>query len=298
MPPKNTDPADARSAARPDQPSVIRRFLMWWFSWPASPSVTVNIAVDMTAAQAYLARINAQAGERVSLQHLLCGAVGRTLGAFPMARARIRGHEILAEQAVSVAMPVNLIGHAEGQKRELGMVVVNDAHRLDLRSLAAATRKSVDGERSGKPDNALIRFMLQLGEGLQGPLLHRSLDALDRARLLPRVDQQLRKMAPITTALTNPGAALADAPGVLLRGGSVSIPQRLVHVATLWGITPVQSEVVPVDGIPAVRPMLPVMLVFDHRLMDGVYAGRVLLHFCALLQDPDACFGADGRLQA
>jgi pyruvate/2-oxoglutarate dehydrogenase complex dihydrolipoamide acyltransferase (E2) component len=271
---------------------------MWWFDTPGSPYVNANVAIDMTAAQAYLAALNAQDGPRVSLQHLLCGAVGRTLGEFPMARARILGHHIVPEDRVGVAMPVNLLGHAEGARRELGLVVVEDAQQRDLRSMAETTRETVGNERAGKTDNAFFKTMLRVVEQADGPAMFAALDAFERARRSRRVDARLRRFAPITTGLTNPGAAISELDGVLVRGASVQIPMKLVHVATLWGITPIQQEVIPVDGQPAVRPMLPVLLTFDHRLMDGVYAGRVLKRFAAILLDPEPVFGPAGRRTA
>ena len=57
---------------------------------------------------------------------------------------------------------------------------------------------------------------------------------------------------------------------------------------------PVQDEVIPVDGRPEVRPVLPVILVFDHRLFDGVMASRLLTRFASMLQDPASVFGPDG----
>ena len=40
--------------------------------------------------------------------------------------------------------------------------------------------------------------------------------------------------------------------------------------------------------------MLPLVLVFDHRLFDGVIAGRLLAHLAGMLRDPEATFGVDG----
>ena len=40
--------------------------------------------------------------------------------------------------------------------------------------------------------------------------------------------------------------------------------------------------------------MLPMMLLFDHRLIDGVMAGRLAKTFGELLRDPGAAFGPDG----
>jgi len=104
--------------------------------------------------------------------------------------------------------------------------------------------------------------------------------------------------APFTTGLTNPGASISGAEGLWLRGGALSLPSRLAHVGTLWGIAPIQPEVLPIDGQPTVRPGLPVVLLFDHRLVDGVRASKMLARFNAILQDPAAVFGAIGERSA
>jgi pyruvate/2-oxoglutarate dehydrogenase complex dihydrolipoamide acyltransferase (E2) component len=285
-------------AVDPSNPSVIRRFLMWWMGWPANPYVSANAAVDFTAARAYLARLNEGEGPRVSVQHLLCAAVGRTLAAWPMANARIRGHRIIPCDTVGVAMPVNLLGHAEGRRREVGMVVVEDAGRASLRDIAARTRKTVNNEREGRTDNLMMRAMLGLAERTQGPVLHRVLDAVDRAAQHPVVDARMHRMAPVTSGLTNPGSSFAAEPGMLFRGGAIQVPMRMVHIATLWGVSAIQDEVIAVEGRAEVRPMLPVLLVFDHRLVDGVLASRLLLHLHRILQNPAESFGEDGLRQS
>ncbi len=269
---------------------------MWWFDPPNSPWVSANIAVDVTAARAYLDQLEPDAdGRRPSLQHLLAGAVGRTLRAWPMANARIVGRRIVPQDRVGVAMPVNLLGHQAGGTRELGMVLVEDAGRASLRDLAGRTRQTVEHERAGQSDNAFFRWMLRIAKDAPEPVMWRTLDALDRARRSGVVEARLHPLLPVTTGLTNPGAAIREEPGVLFRGASVNLPDKLVHVGTLWGVSAAQDEVVPVDGVPSVRPMLPVLLVFDHRLIDGVVASRVLLHFSRILQDPASTFGPQGR---
>ena len=41
--------------------------------------------------------------------------------------------------------------------------------------------------------------------------------------------------------------------------------------------------------------MLPVVLIFDHRLIDGVRASQLILRMRQILGDPAAVFGADGH---
>ena len=281
------------------RPSAIRQFLLWWFDPPTSPWVSANVAVDFSAAQHYLAQLAEQSGPRVSVQHLLSGAIGRTLAMFPDANARIIDGQIIYQDTVGVVAPVNLLGHQAGKKRELSMAVTSHVHRLSLREIAKETRKTVEAEREDRISNPLARVVTRLIERVpvSTAVSSRGLNALSWAMEQRVFADRIYAMAPFTAGLTNPGAAIATQEGLLFRGGSVNLPPKLVHVGTLWGITPVQDEVVAINGQPTVRPMLPVMLVFDHRLIDGVRASQVVSRFHEILQDPAAVFGADGNTE-
>lgn len=278
---------------QPDGRSAVRRGLGWWFGWPLSPYVSVSGALDFTEAGAYLARLTAQ-GARVSVQHLLCGAVAQTLRAFPIANARVLGRRIHSFEHVGVAMPVNLLGHGGGARMELSITVVERAESATLHELAARTRAAVEAERGGQMQNPILRGLFQAVERAPTPLLHRGLDAFDRLAQQPPVARLLHARIPATTAITNPGSTLSPPDGMWFRGGAVNIPTRIVQIGTLWGISAIQREVVPVGDEPQVRPVLPFMLVFDHRLFDGALAGRLLRRFGELVLDPQNAWGPAG----
>lgn len=275
-------------------PSVIRRFLLWWFAAPDSPWVSANVVIDFSAAQQYLARLREQPGERVSVQHLLSGAVGRTLAGFPDANARIIGGKIVYNDSVGVVAPVNLIGHEGGSKGEVSFAVTQDVHRCSLREIATQTRKTVRAERAGTLTSPVSRMVHRMVESAPQAVAARGLDLMAKAMEKRPFAERIYAMTPATTGLTNPGAAIPGQDGLLFRGGALNLPNKLVHVGTIWGITPVQDEVIPIDGVPTVRPMLPVLFVFDHRLIDGVRASQVVSRFYEVLQDPQAIFGDDG----
>jgi pyruvate/2-oxoglutarate dehydrogenase complex dihydrolipoamide acyltransferase (E2) component len=280
----------------PDKPSAIRELLLWWFSPPYSPWVSTSVAIDFTAGRAYLDRLAAQDGPRVSIQHLLTAAIGRALADFPDANSRVIGGKIVPSPQVAVAMPVNLLGHRGGAERELSAAIVDHADTRSLRDIAGLTRRAVAQEREGRVTNPLGRWILRSIKHLPGPAVRRSLDLLDRAMQEVPVAERLFEQMPITTGLTNPGATLGDQEGILFRGASVSLPGRLVNLGTMWAISAVQDEVIPIGGVPTVRPMLPVVLVFDHRLIDGVRASRLILRFREIIGDPEAVFGPEGGL--
>ncbi|MDP2317660.1 MAG: hypothetical protein Q8P41_32540 [Pseudomonadota bacterium] len=278
--------------ASPPNPSVVRRALLWWFAWPSNPYVTVNFAVEFSGALAYLERL----GEpRVSIGALVAATIGRVLHEYPEANARIVGNRIVTQEHVGIAMPVNLLGHAGGERREIGMALVERVETLSLRGVAAASRATVRAERSGVPQNLFLKQLLGIVDGTPQRVVDATLATLDRAMDRSALADRIYARFPITTALSNAGAAIAKTPGMVFRGADIAIPLRLVHIGTFWGVTALQDEVVAVDGAPAVRPMLPVLFLFDHRLVDGVLGSRIAARFGAILRDPAVEFGADGE---
>ncbi len=274
--------------------SPIRRFLMWWLRHPNSPYVSANFAVDFTAAGAYLDALNARGGARVSVHHLFSAAVARTWAAFPVANARVLGNSIRREKHVGIAAPVSLLGHDGEESRELSLMVLKRAEEKTLLELAEATRETVKTERTGQATFPLARLLLSAANLAPDTALFPVMDRLWEVLSDPRLGPVTARLIPVTVAVSNPGAALADTGGVWWRGGAFNLPGPGWMVGSMFGLTPVQDEVVPVDGVPAVRPVLPVLFIFDHRLFDGVMAGRIIHHLCDILKDPAATFGEAG----
>lgn len=293
-----------RNAAASGKPplTAVRRGLIWWFREPASPYVSINVAIDFTAARAYLAGL-AGTAPPVTVQHLLVACLGRILREYPAANARIVGGRIRPIDGVGVGVPVNLFGHPGGRRgRELSLALIERADEKSLLEIARASAELVGAERLGRSSSWTIRQAIRAAELAPPGVLERGLDLLDRVASSPGGAELAFKLLPASTGLTNPGAALGKeerlGDGVLFRAASFSPPVRLVHLGTLWGASAVQDEVIAVGGKPAVRPMLPVLFVFDHRLFDGVVAGRMLLRLAELLRAPAAAFGADGTARA
>lgn len=289
---------------KPERPplTAVRRGLIWWFREPASPYVSLNVAIDFTAARAYLAGL-AGASPPVTIQHLLIASVGRLLREFPVANARIVRGRIQPLDGVGVAVPVNLFGHPGGRRgRELSLALIERADEKTLLEIARASTAAVGAERLGRSSSWTIRQAIRAAERAPPGVLETGLDLLERVASSPGGAELAFRLLPASTALTNPGAALGGegrlGDGLLFRAAAISPPVRLIRLGTLWGASAVQDEVIAVAGKPAVRPILPVLFVFDHRLFDGVVAGRMLLRLAELLAEPAAAFGADGTTRA
>ncbi len=273
---------------------MVRKFLLWWFDWPANPFVCVAGAFDFTNARVYLASLREQGGPEVTINHLLAASVGRVLKEFPMANARVIGKRIELLEQVGLAMPVSLAGHVT-ETRELSMAMVAQIDILSLRQVADACRSSVAGERAGRSQRPVVQWVNRFLEHMPLPLMSRGLDALDWLGRRPAFAAELQKHIPVSACLSNPGAAFREVEGAVLRAVSFAPPPRLNPVGTIWAVSAVQDEVIAEEGQPVVRPMLPVALVFDHRLFDGIMAGKVLTRFAELIREPQAHFGANGE---
>ncbi|GDX82979.1 hypothetical protein LBMAG42_47900 [Deltaproteobacteria bacterium] len=269
--------------------------MVWWFRPPSNPFVTVNFAVDATEARVYLAKL-ATAGIRVTLNHLVAGSIGHTLAQHPYANARVIGQRIVQLPHVGIAMPVNLLDKA-GLGRELSMAVVANVDQLTLAELAETTTKTLHAERDGQSKTPLINQMLSVGNALPHTFFKGFLRAVDAAANTPYLGDIAYRHFGVTTALSNVGATLKPIEGVLFRGADVMPPSRLFQVGTFWGSSTVQDEVIAVDGKPTVRPMLPMILLFDHRLIDGVRGSKIIQTFAAALRDPAGTFGDRGQIR-
>lgn len=282
--------------ARKERATVVRRLLRWYFR-RSSPWVTYSVGIDFTAASAYLERLST-ALPGLTVQHLLAGAVGRALHAVPEANRRIVAGRTVREEEVSIAIPVHLLGQPGGS-RELSLAFLRSAQRLSLAEIVEELSRTVQQERRGEAVNPLLRQLIWLGDRLPARAVQASLSTLALLLEVPAIAREFYRRVPITTMLTNVGSVVRGAEGLegtFIRGGTLQIPTEPIHFTTFWGVGPLQDEVVARGGEPVVTRVLPMVLLFDHRLLDGARAGELLLRFAAILQDPAATFGDDGRL--
>ncbi len=281
-----------------DDLTLARRFLLWFMRFPPfSPYVATSFTADMTAALAYLAELNGTATEgasRVTLQHLVTAAVARTYRQFPDANATVRGSRIVRHPHVGVVMPVNLLAHDKAKQGETSVVLVEEAETLSLLEIADETTARVRDERGGNSQNPLFRTLMPVASMLPTFALEGVFNAVDRFVRLPVMGDMVHRVFPLTVVVSNVGAAVPLPQGALTRAAAFSPPNRLLGIPTLFGVFPMQDEVVAVDGRAEVRPVLPITYIFDHRLFDGVRAGHILTDIMETLLDPASVLGADG----
>jgi pyruvate dehydrogenase E2 component (dihydrolipoamide acetyltransferase) len=100
----------------------------------------------------------------------------------------------------------------------------------------------------------------------------------------------------VSTVVSNVGATIGAAEniGVRFRAAAFSPPSKLIHLGSVFGIGPVERVPVVVGDRVEVGSALPVLFVFDHRLVDGVMGSRILARLGEILADPAAVWGEPG----
>jgi len=269
--------------------TIVRKTLMWLYRNPSNPYIAVTGVVDFANAKKYLESLPG-----VTLHHLVAATVGRVLKENPPANARIVRNRIQHFEHVNMIMPVHIEAKGGGED-DLGLAHVEEVDCLSLRGLASACGDSVVAERSRRPKHPAVRLFTKFAEWAPYPVVSAGLSAIDRILQTPFIAEEISRRTPVSTCVSNAGAVFQDVEGALVRGVSAALPSRLLHLGSLWAVSAIQDEVIPIDGKPKVRPVLPVILVFDHRLFDGVMAANLLKRFAAIMLDPAAVFGAKGE---
>ena len=260
--------------------------MLWLFDVPfGEPYVSATVDIRWENALAWLERQNAHGTPRITSHHLFTAAVGRLFKEMPALNARIIGQTIYPLPSVDVVMPVHIDGGAID--RELSMVIVRRVDGLDPRGVARAIAPKVEKERAGTSADPIVDLLLNAGT--RSPTaLRMALRAIALAAHDPRGVALLNKQFPVSTLITNVGAALGATPGARFRSVSFSPPSKLVHIGSVFGLGPIERSPV-VEGDRVVPgTVLPVAFIFDHRLADGVLGGRMLARLAGILQDPDA----------
>jgi len=130
-----------------------------------------------------------------------------------------------------------------------------------------------------------IGFATATPDGLIVPVIHdadlkslldiaREIDALAAAARARKISME--QLSNGTFTISNYGSY----------GGSFGTPIIRPPEVAIAGIGAIKDTVVPVDGAPAIRPILPLVVSADHRMNDGEHLGQFVGAIGAYLKDP------------
>lgn len=289
--PDGAAPADDGRWPLLPEPVPHDRLSLWNFYYlhacppPRDPTMVWGTEADCAALQAYLRRVNAESDVIVTPAHVLIAATARALASHPQFNRRVLKRRVWDYRQVNVVMPFQ-------KKQTIGVDVTLFEH-ADRKSVA-----EIAGE-AWRTASAAARG----GSGVKEPVYMKFPRWL-QARLVPfhvwlvntlnRPVRETNKRQRTASALVNFYGAKDMAP---LRSYK---PSRMPYDIAMTSVTmgAIEPRAVAVGGEIVVRPIAPLFIRADHRLVDAYDVGRFAETIRKLLANPEsldaAASGRDG----
>lgn len=258
-----------------------RKMAMGTWRTVADPSVYGLIEIDMTETLALLEGYQKKHDVKVTPSHLVGKAVAYCMKLRPEINGLIRGSKIYLRDHVTLFYQVNIPGEGRDtiKKATLSGTTIEKAEELKVFEIAKALKEKVERAKSGRDKeltrniNAfnylpwwLARTYLNIGSFLMYGL------NLDMRWL------GLPKDPFGSVMITNIGSL-----GIDLAWAPLCPYTRVPLLLTVGAIT---RKPMAVEDRVEVRPILPIAVTFDHRLIDGVHAAQMARDFKKCFREP------------
>ncbi len=268
---------------RPSSVSAFRQLAAVTWDPPKDPTIYGAIEVDVTVLQPYIQQLRETTGFKLTVTHAAVRALAKVLGDNPSMNCLIRRGKIWQRRDVDVFCQVSVPSQdaAKQQGADLSGVIVRRADLLDTAGIAKQLHEKAARIRANDdPDLARVKGLLGAFPPLLTKYLLRFLAYLNHdwgidLRFLGVPDDPFGSI--MVTSLGMFGVRHAFAP--LFPGG------RSIGVFLLGEV---YDKVVAENGQVVIRPVLPMQVAFDHRLIDGTQAALFSREVMRLLQDPQA----------
>lgn len=235
--------------------------------------IYARMEVDATAALAYLRRVRAQTGERVTITHVVGAALGRALREVPEIRARVVLGRLISLDSCDIGFAVDI---DEGS--DLAPVKVQDVDTLSPLEVARAVgagaeRLRTDEDAAHRRTSGIVR--LAPSWAMRPALSFASLLAGGLGRAV----------------LGQPGFPLGTA--FVSNVGSLGLdeaflaPLPFARTPVYLAVGAIRDKAVVVDGAVVVRPVFVLVATADHRIVDGAHAGQMAGIVRDLVQHPE-----------
>jgi pyruvate dehydrogenase E2 component (dihydrolipoamide acetyltransferase) len=243
------------------------------------PTIYGWIDIEASALQAYVKRLRETSGAKVTVTHVIGKAIALAFAAHPECNGVVSMGRFKRRDSVDVFFQVALDGG-----RDLSGAKVVGADRLGVPDIARALDAQATRIRESK-DTALQKsqsIMKRVPPAVLAPVLRLSEALMYDAGLdLSALGIPFDPFG--TVMVTNVGVFGID------HGFAPLLP--IARIPALLTVGAIHDAVVPVNGEPAVRPVLTIGGTFDHRVIDGYGVGKLATVLRRVLTNPEAELG-------
>ncbi|MCA9635550.1 MAG: 2-oxo acid dehydrogenase subunit E2 [Myxococcales bacterium] len=258
--------------------SAFRRLAIGTWRTTYDPQAYGRITLEMDQTIRYIEAFRRATGKRLTVTHLMAKAAGRVLKEVPDANAILRWNRIYLREEISVFFQVAMRDPKTGQI-DLSGVKIDDPQDKSLAAIVDEFEEHAGRVRAGEDRD--LEATRQAFRWVPALLLNKALDALDF--LVYKLNLNLSWAGlphdPYgSIMITNIGTlGLEEAFAPLLPHG---------HVGIIVAIGAIQDAPVVRGGEVVVGKTMPLSATFDHRLLDGAHAAKMVSMVKTWLEDP------------
>lgn len=249
-------------------------------AWDSVSDASVHAVVEMDAApmQQYLDRLHRSTGVRVSTVHFVGKAFADTLRRFPDLNCLLRRGRLYRRRDVDIFFPVALDRRGE----DLSGIVIRNA---DTKSADVIARELTDAA------SELKKHGEENFKAIKGHIFRRA--------LMRFAGFFLYTLNLWTPAIGFPRDAFGSAAvtDISAFGADYAFPP-LLPIARLPVVVGVGGLIDRYDADGKQGKWLRLCIVFDHRVIDGVYAGRMCRHLKSIWAAPERHFLASNAARS
>lgn len=265
------------------QLSSFRRIAIGTWRTTKDPQVYGSLPVRMEPVLAYLEEVRRATGRRATLSHFMAKAVCHVLAEMPDANAVLRFNRIFLRQDVGVFFQVEMKDERTGEI-DLSGATLFDCHKKTLVEIVDEFSAKVAKVKAGKDEE--LEGTRSTFKKIPPLLLNLFLDALSFLAFTLNLD--MRKLGMPRDPF---GSAMVTNIGSLgLEEGYVPlVPYSKVPLLLAMG--KVVDAAVVENGAVVPGKVMRLCATFDHRVLDGAHAAKMVKLLLPYFEDPAARFG-------
>lgn len=269
----------------PPKPSpAFRRIAIGTWKTAYDPSVYGSITFRMEPVLAFIERVRAETGKRLTVTHFVAKAAAMALLRVPEANAILRMNRVYERKRISVFLQVAMTD-PETNKPDLSGVTIHDVDKLDVSALVDATEKRVAEVRARKDPS--LEKTRQSFRFVPSFLLNTLVNGMAFLLYTLNLDLSwlgLPKDGFGSVMVTNIGSLGLESAYVPL------VPFSRVPI--LLAVGQVIDEPVVESGQVVPGKVMRLHATFDHRFIDGAHAAAMVRVLKEIFSDPTKAFAS------
>jgi pyruvate dehydrogenase E2 component (dihydrolipoamide acetyltransferase) len=256
--------------------STWRRVAMSSWKRSRDPQTYGILKFNATPMLSFIDKYRGETGRKLTTTHLVCKALAKAIDENPEINCVIRGSHLYQRESVDIFMQVSL----DDQGKDLSGLVVKDAPQKSLDEIIDQVQTESKSLREGKD-----KTFKKVKKSIKLTPLFAMRSILS---LLDFILYRLNIWSPILGVQKDPfaSAMISNVSQFGIEHGFVPIP-AISHVPLIFALFAIKDEPIVNDGELAIQKTLTIGVTLDHRVIDGVYAGKITRALKNYIESPE-----------